>query len=179
MRQQTTSSVFYQHIVLVRFGKPGPDNSSVPAEQCPSIPSQPGIPDLEETKPQLSFWPYVLLLFYLLYIPDHVGKHVLSANIVTLLHVWLCDSMDYSLPGSSVHEISQSRILEWIAVSFPSRSSWPRDGICASCIGRQILYLCTGKPWPFSLRAIPWYQKSSLSLVFTRTFVENLHQLNN
>ena len=30
----------------------------------------------------------------------------------------LCDPMDRSLPGSSVHEISQARILEWVAISF-------------------------------------------------------------
>ena len=31
----------------------------------------------------------------------------------------LCDPMDYSPPGSSVHEILQARILEWVAISFP------------------------------------------------------------
>ena len=30
----------------------------------------------------------------------------------------LCDPMDCSLPGSSVHEILQARILEWVAISF-------------------------------------------------------------
>ena len=30
----------------------------------------------------------------------------------------LCDPMDYSLPGSSLHGIFQARVLEWIAVSF-------------------------------------------------------------
>ena len=30
----------------------------------------------------------------------------------------LCDPMDCSLPGSSVHGISQARILEWVAISF-------------------------------------------------------------
>ena len=30
----------------------------------------------------------------------------------------LCDPMDCSLPGSSVHQISQTRILEWVAISF-------------------------------------------------------------
>ena len=30
----------------------------------------------------------------------------------------LCDHMDYSLPGSSVCEILQARILEWVAISF-------------------------------------------------------------
>ena len=33
----------------------------------------------------------------------------------------LRDSMDYSPPGSSVHEISQARILEWVAIFFSSR----------------------------------------------------------
>ena len=35
--------------------------------------------------------------------------------------------MDCSLPGSSVHEIFQARVLEWIAVSFSRGSSQPRD----------------------------------------------------
>ena len=29
-----------------------------------------------------------------------------------------CDPMEYSPPGSSVHGISQARILEWVAISF-------------------------------------------------------------
>ena len=39
----------------------------------------------------------------------------------------LCDPMDSSLPGSSVHGILQARILEWAAVSFSRRSSRHRD----------------------------------------------------
>ena len=31
----------------------------------------------------------------------------------------LCDPMDYSLPGSSVHGILQARILEWVAIPYP------------------------------------------------------------
>ena len=38
-----------------------------------------------------------------------------------------CDAVDYSPPGSSVHEISQARILEWVAISFSRGSSWCRD----------------------------------------------------
>ena len=38
----------------------------------------------------------------------------------------LCDPMDYSLPGSSIHGIFQARILEWVAISF-RRYSPPRD----------------------------------------------------
>ena len=39
----------------------------------------------------------------------------------------LCDPMDCSLPGSSVHGILQARILEWVAISFSRGSSQPRD----------------------------------------------------
>ena len=46
----------------------------------------------------------------------------------------LCNSMDCSLPGSSVHGILQARILEWIAIPFSQGSSWPRDWTRVSCI---------------------------------------------
>ena len=49
----------------------------------------------------------------------------------------------YSPPGSSVCEISQAKILEWVAISSSRGSSWPRDLICILCfsyIGRQFLY---------------------------------------
>ena len=39
----------------------------------------------------------------------------------------LCDLMDCSLPGSSVHGILQARILEWVAMLFTRGSSRPRD----------------------------------------------------
>ena len=53
----------------------------------------------------------------------------------------LCDPMDCSLPGSSVHGILQARILEWVAISSSRGSSWPRDQTCvscSSCSGRQV-----------------------------------------
>ena len=39
----------------------------------------------------------------------------------------LCNPMDCSPPGSSARGILQARILEWVAISFSRRSSWPRD----------------------------------------------------
>ena len=39
----------------------------------------------------------------------------------------LCDPMDYSLPGSSIHGTFQARVLEWVAISFSRGSSRPRD----------------------------------------------------
>ena len=50
------------------------------------------------------------------------------------------DSMDCSLPGSSVHGILQAKILGWVAISSSRGSSQPRDRTHISCIGRQILY---------------------------------------
>ena len=46
----------------------------------------------------------------------------------------LCDPMDYSLQGSSVHGILQARVLEWVAISFSRGSSRPRDRTRVSLI---------------------------------------------
>ena len=45
-----------------------------------------------------------------------------------------CDPMDCSPLGSSVHGISQARILEWVAIPFSRESSQPRDQIHISYI---------------------------------------------
>ena len=55
----------------------------------------------------------------------------------------LCNSMDCSPPGSSVHGILQAGILEWVAMPSSKGSSQPRDWTrisYISCIGRQVLY---------------------------------------
>ena len=44
-------------------------------------------------------------------------------KLVTQLCLTLCDSMDCSPPGSSVHGILQARIWEWVAISFSRGSS--------------------------------------------------------
>ena len=41
----------------------------------------------------------------------------------------LCDPMDCSLPGSSVHGIFQAIVLEWIGLPFPSPGDLPNSGI--------------------------------------------------
>ena len=46
----------------------------------------------------------------------------------------LCNCMDYSPPGPSVHGILQARILEWVAIPFTRGSSPPRDWTWVSCI---------------------------------------------
>ena len=66
---------------------------------------------------------------------------------VVLSKSTLCDSdsVDSSPPGSSVHEIFQVRILEWVAISSPRQFFWPRDQTCvscASCVGGRIICHC-------------------------------------
>ena len=46
----------------------------------------------------------------------------------------LCDLMDHSPPGSSVHGIFQARIWKWVAISSSRGSSLPRDQTLTSCI---------------------------------------------
>ena len=53
----------------------------------------------------------------------------------------LCNPMDCSPPGSSVHKIFQARILEWVAISFSRGSSRPRDQTHIS----HLLYLLHGQ----------------------------------
>ena len=69
--------------------------------------------------------------------------------IVVQSSLTLCDPMDWSPPGSSVHRISQARILEWVAISFPRGSSRPRDRTCISCIGRWTLEPLSHQGSPF------------------------------
>ena len=56
----------------------------------------------------------------------------------------LCDPMDCSRSGSSVHGIFQARVLEWVAISFSTGSSQPRDQTWVSCIaGRHFTVWAT------------------------------------
>ena len=48
--------------------------------------------------------------------------------------------MNCNLPGSSVHGISQARILEWVAISFSRESFLPGDWTLISCFGKGVLY---------------------------------------
>ena len=62
---------------------------------------------------------------------------------VTQSCLTLCDPMDCSPPGSSVHGIFLARVLEWIVISYSRGSSWPRNPThvsWVSFIGKQIVY---------------------------------------
>ena len=62
----------------------------------------------------------------------------------------LCNPMDCSLPGSSVHGIFQARILEWVAISSPKESSptrvEPGSLVSPALVGRFFTTELPGKP---------------------------------
>ena len=110
---------------------------------------------------------YLMLMYLFLYQCSHQIKFILpfmeertheslhSFSLSVCLCVCascptLCDSIDCSLLGSTVHEIFQARILEWVAISFSRGSSQPRDGSPVSLVSpesdslpRWVLYHCT------------------------------------
>ena len=86
---------------------------------------------------------------YLSYFLWCLKVKVKSESEVTQSCPTLCDLVDCSLPGSSVHGIFQARVLEWVAISFSRGSSQPRDRTQVSCIAgrhftlwaaREVLY---------------------------------------
>ena len=87
----------------------------------------------------------------------------------------LCDPMDYSLPGSSVHGILQARILEWVAMASSRGSSWPGvESVSPMSPALQVDSL------PLSHQGKPWIllfltKKTFFSLHFEAYF----HQLYN
>ena len=65
------------------------------------------------------------------------AKEMGACILSPLTCIWLCDPMDCSPPGSSVHGILWARILEWAAMPSSRGSSPPRNWTrvsCGSCI---------------------------------------------
>ena len=80
---------------------------------------------------------------------------------VAKLCLTLCNPTDGSLPGSSIHGIFQARKLEWVAIAFCRRSSWPGDWPRISRIAdRRFTFWATGE-------AAGPPGKSKLSLLLT------------
>ena len=78
----------------------------------------------------------------------------------------LCDPMDCSLPGSSVHGIFQARVLEWVAISFSRRPSQPKNRTWVSCIADRCFTvrhiwnenrkIYSGQGWSLNLEILSW-----------------------
>ena len=76
---------------------------------------------------------------------ESINKDLEEFKKVKLLsRVRLCDPMDCSLPGSSIHGIFQARVLEWVAISFSRRSSQSKDWTQVShIVGRRFTIRAT------------------------------------
>ena len=91
----------------------------------------------------------------------------------------LCDPMDCSLPGSSVHGISQARILQWVAISSARGSCQVKDQTCVPALaggyftaeppGKPRSHLLATKSLPTSessqLKTKTWWSKEKPSLL--------------
>ena len=77
-----------------------------------------------------------------------------------------CDPTNCSPPGSSVHGVSQARILEWVAISFSRASPQPRDQTWVSCIAGRYIYIFFYQilPWRKPKRKIKWVKSLCLTL---------------
>ena len=99
--------------------------------------------------------------------------------------------MDCSPPGSSVHEILQARILEWVAIFLLQGIFWTQDRTlvsCVSCVGRWILYFWRqlGSSWRwgeckkknyllFSFQLVKWKSLSCIRLFATPWTIYIVH----
>ena len=82
-----------------------------------------------------------------------LGKYyaVLIVVLLTKSCVTLCDPRDCTLPGFSVHGISQARVLEWVAITFyrgpscpgiePMSPYWQVDSLPLSYLGRTTILI--------------------------------------
>ena len=72
-------------------------------------------------------------------------RHLCVCVCSNSLCVQLCDPMDCSLPGSSVHGIFQN--IRVVAISYSRGSFRPRDRNCISCTGRLSLDFINSASW--------------------------------
>ena len=73
------------------------------------------------------------------FIPDGLPSYI-TLQCSSQSYPTLCNFMDYNQPGSSVHGVFHTGILEWVAISSSRVSSRPRDGTCVSCISSAGTY---------------------------------------
>ena len=99
--------------------------------------------------------------------------------LVAQLYLTLCDPMDCSLPGSSVHGILQAGILEWVAM--PPPGDLPNPGIKPRSPALQTDSLSSeppGKPseyvyikWEY-MKCIAKSNRNNFGLLFLQSFIK-------
>ena len=96
--------------------------------------------------------------------PDGEDEGKKVKVLITQPCLTLCNPVDCSPPGSSVHGILQARILEWVAIPFPRGSFWPRNQGQVSCTaGRFFTVWATREaPWAIWRRHIQLNAKTKV-----------------
>ena len=89
-------------------------------------------------------------------------------EVKLLSRVWLCNSMDCSLPGSYVHGIFQARVVEWVAISFSRGSSRPGGLNPGLPHCRQTLYPLSHQGSPSQPKIILIMGKMSVANIWWR-----------
>ena len=84
--------------------------------------------------PFLKLWIEESAYFTLMLVRSSGPQKVSESEVKSLTCVRLCNPIDCSLPGSSIHGLFQAIVLEWIAISFSRGSSQPRARTRVSCI---------------------------------------------
>ena len=85
-------------------------------------------------------------------------KHTKSLQLCPVL----CNPLDCSLPGSSVHGILQARMLKWVAISSSRGSPGPRDQTrvsCSSCIAGRLFI---AEPLGREISINPWVRDEKI-----------------
>ena len=79
-----------------------------------------------------------------------INKCVLM--LVTQSFLTLCDPMDCSPPGFSLHRFLQSKVLEWVAIPFSRGSSQPQDWTQISCIASRFFAVWASREIIYKIR---------------------------
>ena len=88
------------------------------------------------------------------------------------LYLTLCDPIDCSPPGSSVHGILQARVLEWVVIHFSRGSSWPRDQTPVSHIASKFFTIWATRETQRNLQRCN-FQSGSLRVISVPSFQGN------
>ena len=103
---------------------------------------------------------------------EHSGSFgALCYHSVATSCLTLCDPVDCTLPGLCVHGIFHARILEQATISYPKRSSQPKDQLrisCFSCIAGG--FFTTGATWVASISHVPEWQPVLVQSLLHRLF---------
>ena len=86
----------------------------------------------------------------------------------------LCDPMNCSSPGSSIHGIFYVKILEWVAIPFSRDSFWPRDQTWVSCISCIAGWVFIAEPPGKTL--ILWHHLTEVNLHMSQLLSNKLEE---